>query len=567
MDSIEKIIQLENLNNTLNEEIKSLRSQIENEALIEKKHIESQERFRAIFEQSKFGNKIINSHQKIIEVNKTLVGMLGYEKNELEGSRILEYAHPEHRNQWMDLQDNLWKKKIPSFQIDARLIKKDKSPLWCQITSILFKDGNSTLGYTVIEDIAERKEIEAKLEKHTAAINNELDSFIYTVSHDLKAPITNIEGLMRVLTKKLTTSSSLDEYQKKIFSMIGVSIEKFKSTIAHLVEISKVEKEKEDTVEIVFIGKLIDEVYEDLGPLIGESPITLNKDLEIGEIRFPRETLKRIFYNLLSNAIKYSLNEINPEITIKSRRQNNFILIEVEDNGLGISENHQLKLFTMFKRFYTGVEGTGIGLYITKRIVENAGGKIAVESKLNEGSIFRISLPEKSEKASLRSENTGLKEEISDLINYQVAYEKKVEEYLKIEQQHKQSQVRFKTIFEKSLLGKKILGKDLNIQNVNDAFVAMLGYSDKNDILNRKILDFTHPDYIKDWQELQTKLWKEEIYSFSLDTCLVKKDGTIFCCHVNSILFEDEERKLGYTIVNERKIPDEKLNGFTKTSK
>ncbi len=558
MDSIGKITQLENLNNTLKEEIKSLRSKIEKQVVIEKEYKESQERYRAIFEQSKFGNKIINSHRKIIEVNKTLAGMLGYLKDELEGSKILEYAHPEHRNQWMQLQDNLWKKKIPSFQIDAKLIKKNGSPLWCHVTSILFEDGNSTLGYTIIEDITERKEIEAKLEKHTTAINNELDSFIYTASHDLKAPIVNIEGLMKALINNLTTNFLIDEQSKKIFSLIGVSIEKFKSTIAHVVEISKVEKEKDDTVELVFIDKLIDEVYEVLGPLIGESPITLNKDLEIGEIRFPRETLKRIFYNLLSNAIKYSFNERNPKITITSQRQNNFIVIEVKDNGLGISENHQLKLFTMFKRFYTGVEGTGIGLYITKRIVENAGGRIEVESKLNEGSIFRIFLPENSEKANLRSENIGLKEEISDLINYQVAYEKKVEEYLKIEQQHKQSQVRFKTIFQKSLLGKKILGRDLNIQNVNDAFVAMLGYSDKNDILNRKILEFAHSDYIKDWQHLQSKLWKEEIYSFSLDTCLVKKDGTMFCCHVNSILFEDEGRKLGYTIINERKILEEK---------
>ncbi|MDQ3535548.1 MAG: PAS domain S-box protein [Bacteroidota bacterium] len=92
----------------------------------------------------------------------------------------------------------------------------------------------------------------------------------------------------------------------------------------------------------------------------------------------------------------------------------------------------------------------------------------------------------------------------------------------------------------------------------------MLGYSDKNDIINRKILEFAHPDYIEEWQELQTKLWKEKIASFSLDTCLVKKDGTIFCCHVNSILFEDEDRKLGYTIINERKILEEKSNGFTK---
>jgi signal transduction histidine kinase len=107
----------------------------------------------------------------------------------------------------------------------------------------------------------------------------------------------------------------------------------------------------------------------------------------------PQRICGSIIYNLLSNAIKYRSQERTPEVVIETKRQDNFLLITFEDNSIGIGENNLRKLFTMFKRFHTHVEGTGIGLYIVKRIVENGGGKIEVESKVEVGTTFRIYLP------------------------------------------------------------------------------------------------------------------------------------------------------------------------------
>jgi PAS domain S-box-containing protein len=223
-------------------------------------------------------------------------------------------------------------------------------------------------------------------------INRDLDNFIYTASHDLKSPIANIEGLMTALVKKLTAKFSLDEEQQNILSMVTSSVDRLKSTIANLTEIAKVQKETAQQ-ETVSIEKVLEEVVEDLGRLVPDTGVSIQKYLEVDEIKFARKHLRSILLNLLSNAIKYHSKERKPVVEIRTRIERNYIVIEVKDNGLGIAANNIEKLFTMFKRFHTHVEGTGIGLYIIKRIVENVGGKIQVESRVEEGTKFIIYLP------------------------------------------------------------------------------------------------------------------------------------------------------------------------------
>ncbi|MDO1451718.1 PAS domain S-box protein [Rhodocytophaga aerolata] len=223
-------------------------------------------------------------------------------------------------------------------------------------------------------------------------INTDLDNFIYTASHDLKAPIANIEGLTLALVKKLTSTFALDEEQSRILSMIAASVDRLKATIGSLTQIAKAQKGEEEA-ETVSIQKLIGEVELDLAKLLAAGPVLIDTDIEIDEFRFAKKNLQSILYNLLSNAAKYASAERTPQIKIITQKQADYLLIRVKDNGIGISENNLQKLFTMFKRFHTHVEGTGIGLYIVKRIVENAGGKIEVESTLNIGTTFTIYLP------------------------------------------------------------------------------------------------------------------------------------------------------------------------------
>src|SRR5690606_11634714 len=135
--------------------------------------------------------------------------------------------------------------------------------------------------------------------------------------------------------------------------------------------------------------KILEDVKDGINTNIAESNAIIHEDFQVSHLVYPRKNLRSIIYNLLSNAIKYRSKDRQLEIDIKTYAENSTIVLMVRDNGMGISKEHQPKLFTMFKRLHTHVEGTGIGLYIIKRIIENRGGWIEVESDLDKGTTFK----------------------------------------------------------------------------------------------------------------------------------------------------------------------------------
>jgi PAS domain S-box-containing protein len=219
-------------------------------------------------------------------------------------------------------------------------------------------------------------------------INSDLDNFVYTASHDLKSPIANIEGLVIMLRDIL--QGKLDSEDEKVLDMVTNSINKLKGTIADLTEITKVQKELQSKVEPLRFDDILKDVLIDINGLVDDTGTQIKTSFEVDAILYARKNLRSIMYNLVSNAVKYRSPDRTPEVAISTYRQDDYVVLEVADNGLGIKKEHQHKLFSMFKRLHTHVEGTGIGLYIVKRIIENNGGKIKVESDHGVGTTFRV---------------------------------------------------------------------------------------------------------------------------------------------------------------------------------
>jgi signal transduction histidine kinase len=115
--------------------------------------------------------------------------------------------------------------------------------------------------------------------------------------------------------------------------------------------------------------------------------------LDVDRVCFPRQHLRSVVYNLLSNALKYRAPERALLVKVTTYREGDSVVLCVEDNGLGIAPNQMEKVFQMFKRLHTHVEGTGIGLYMVKQMVENYGGSITVESQLGQGTCFKVCFP------------------------------------------------------------------------------------------------------------------------------------------------------------------------------
>jgi PAS domain S-box-containing protein len=148
---------------------------------------------------------------------------------------------------------------------------------------------------------------------------------------------------------------------------------------------------------------------------------------------------------------------------------------------------------------------------------------------------------------ALTKENGHLKKEIQELKSdrnlVRISHEEQAD--------YQESQIRFRTIFETSKLGNKVISSDLKILQVNLAMVTLLGYDEKEVIIGTRILDYAPEEFHAHWKLLQKKLWETNLPSFTLETCLRKKDGSIIWCQVNSILFKDHGETLGYTIIED----------------
>ncbi|RDV11961.1 PAS domain-containing protein [Pontibacter diazotrophicus] len=273
-----------------------------------------------------------------------------------------------------------------------------------------FRNGQVVGFYSLVMDVSdqvasrralEESEREAKgtareleaANKQLTHINADLDNFIYTASHDLKAPISNIEMLMQELLLELPQQSQEQEELNKILGMMGGSISRFKKTIETLTQISRLQKDEPSLAEAVSLEEVIEEVSLDMGQIISKSGAQLEMAIAgCDKIIFSRKNLRSIVYNLLSNAIKYRDPARKLVVKISCREEADLTVLQVSDNGLGLSGEQQSKLFTMFRRFHDHVEGSGVGLYMVKRIVDNAGGRIEVQSTPGVGTAFQVYL-------------------------------------------------------------------------------------------------------------------------------------------------------------------------------
>ncbi|MDO7848089.1 PAS domain-containing protein [Hymenobacter sp. M29] len=222
--------------------------------------------------------------------------------------------------------------------------------------------------------------------------NADLDTFVYTASHDLKAPIANIEGLLLALRYDLPPAVLHGGLVPRLLDMMQGSVTRFQQTIGHLTNISQLQRA--EATETVDLPDLIGGVQLDLNPLIEAAAATLTVDVaDCHTVRVAPKTLRSVVYNLLSNALKYRAPDRPAQVALRARCTPGQLVLEVQDNGLGLSEVQQGQLFGMFRRLHTHVEGSGVGLFMVKRLIENAGGTIEVQSVPDVGSTFRVVLP------------------------------------------------------------------------------------------------------------------------------------------------------------------------------
>ncbi|HTI61044.1 CheR family methyltransferase [Mucilaginibacter sp.] len=223
--------------------------------------------------------------------------------------------------------------------------------------------------------------------KSLLRINEDLNNFVFGASHDLKAPILNIEMMLTMLNDKMDNK---DPEVMKLSAMMNKSVINFKSIINDLGKVGSIESEQIDDNQNENFSVLFNEIRETISEKVRMASATFTTDFREKEVRFAKKNLRSIMLNLITNSIKFHSSERKPEIMIKTEKSDIYTLLTVTDNGIGISKDKINYVFDMYQRFNNDKEGSGIGLYLIKKIVNASGGKIEVESEVGKGSSFKI---------------------------------------------------------------------------------------------------------------------------------------------------------------------------------
>ena len=261
---------------------------------------------------------------------------------------------------------------------------------WYQIMTMPYiqQAGNKSNGAIItFNDITKLKKTQLELDKKNESllrINADLDNFIHTASHDLLAPLGNIEISIGVMNKIKVTDPKLN----KFLDVINSSIKKFRILINDIAAVAKLESDM-ITLEMVDLEEVINNIEWSLDDKIKSTGVTINRHLSIKQIFFSKKNLRSILYNLISNGIKFA-GELPPVIDIYTKMEGDNVILSVQDNGIGIAKKDITRVFDMYKRLDTEVEGHGVGLYLAKKIVDAASGRILVESEPGTGSKFII---------------------------------------------------------------------------------------------------------------------------------------------------------------------------------
>jgi two-component system sensor histidine kinase VicK len=360
------------------------------------KYEQSQVRFRTVFDHSPLGNKIIDNELRIRQVNPAVVAMLGLSTaDELIGRKIIEFAHPDHRADWIRLQENLWAHRMPSFTLETCMVRQNGDSFWCQVTSVLFQDEEGEMGYTSLEDITERK----KLAVTHKRLYDAQETIMHLVAHDLKNPVNNIELVMELLQQHAGVlgiqPASEQQDVLKLLTLVSQSCTTANALIQDVLYLGQLEStrlEKHRTDLRAFLRERL-EVFRIVAQ---EKKIDLVLDLptEAVHVAIHRDKFGRILDNLLSNALNFT--PAGGSIKVRLKEHEGRVRLMVQDTGLGIPAELQPHVFDKFSAASRpGLYGdttTGLGLFITKQIVEMHQGEIWLESQENEGTTFYIDL-------------------------------------------------------------------------------------------------------------------------------------------------------------------------------
>ncbi|MBU2927558.1 sensor histidine kinase [Winogradskyella psychrotolerans] len=349
--------------------------------------------FQNIFENANGGISIVSLDGVWIKVNQSIVNLLGYEEAELYKLNFRDITHRDDIESDLAHMQQLLDGEIDNYQIEKRYFHKKGYVVWTLLSVSLVRDENDEPVYFIsqLADISTQKSATWHLEFLMNVIkgqNESLKDFAHIATHDIRTHVGNLCSITEFLEEELKETLTSNENYKMLKDSLG----NLDDTINHL-NLMRLNKPKKFNIlnKLSLYNYIENSIYNVSAIAKRENCEIINKVDKGCYIMGIEAYIDSIILNFLTNSIKYKSDERRATIELSSSSKDEFVVLKVKDNGLGIDlESNYNKLFTLNGTFHEHPDSRGVGLYITKNHIESIGGKIEVESKVNKGTCFSI---------------------------------------------------------------------------------------------------------------------------------------------------------------------------------
>jgi len=379
---------------------------------------ESEERFRSLAQTASSAIISANSNGEIVFWNPVAEKMFGFPEDEAIGSPLTMIMPERYRRmhtKGFQRVVGTGKTRITGKTVELYGLKKDGSEFPLELSLSKWSTPEGTFFTAILNDITIRKKGQTERERLLRALaskNEELESIVYTASHDLRSPLVNIDGFSQELAYSCDDAVTLfrevelpHELEKKLenvltedipasLNFIRSSTNKMDMLVKGLLKLSRLGRAVFE-IKPLDMNKMFAHIQRTMQHQINESGVELVIEEELPNCMGDTSQIHQVFTNLIDNALKYLDPERKGQVRISGCPEKDKSIYSVQDNGVGIDPGHKEKVFEIFHRLNPegAIRGEGIGLTIVKRIIDRHGGKIWVDSETGKGTTFHIALP------------------------------------------------------------------------------------------------------------------------------------------------------------------------------
>jgi len=360
------------------------------------------ERFGMIFDMPSMGIAVSMPNKQFYDVNERFCDIVGYTRAELDRLTWTDITHPDDLDADVAQFTRILRGEITHYHLEKRYVRKDGGVVWTEIQVQVFRLPTGEIDFLIafVEEIGDRilrrQELRQQLEISALANealvekNRRLQEYAHITSHNLRSPVGNLNALIHLYRDET------DEAERDvIFDQIARVATVLTDTVNALVSTLAIKTEGTTDATDISIADLVERIRASISHDVRRTGATIETDVTLAPtIHFSAVYLESILLNLVTNALRYRHPDRPPRIVISTRTDDTSTILRVADNGLGIDlTRYGGKLFGLRQTFHRHPDARGIGLFLTKSMIEASGGEISVESVVDFGTTFTLKFP------------------------------------------------------------------------------------------------------------------------------------------------------------------------------